>query len=87
MIEEDPSLLMSREANIVVRHAAFAEELRREVRRIIATGARRVIPGDWRNRSALHKAAVWIAYGFVRFTMGVLGYGAEDRLRRRVAAE
>src|SRR5512141_608018 len=84
----DPfSLLMSREANIVVRHAAFAEELRREVRKIIASGARRVIPDDWKNRSALHKAAVWIAYGFVRFTMGVLGYGAEDRLRRRVAAE
>lgn len=84
----DPfSLLMSREANIVVRHAAFAEELRREVRKIIASGARRVIPGDWRNRSALHKAAVWVAYGFVRFTMGVLGYGAEDRLHRRAAAE
>lgn len=84
----DPfSLLMSREANIVVRHAAFAEELRREVRKIIASGARRVIPGDWKNRSALHKAAVWVAYGFVRFTMGVLGYGAEDRLHRRAAAE
>jgi cardiolipin synthase len=84
----DPfSLLMSREANIVVRHAAFAEELRREVRRIIERGARRVIPGDWKNRSALHKAAVWVAYGFVRFTMGVLGYGAEDRLHRRAAAE
>ena len=34
----DPfSLLMSREANIVVRNVPFAEELRREVRRIIAS--------------------------------------------------
>jgi cardiolipin synthase len=77
----DPfSLLMSREANIVVRNVAFAGELRREVRRIIATGGRRLAPGDWKNRSTVHKAAVWAAYGFVRFIMGVLGYGAEDRL-------
>ena len=77
----DPfSLLMSREANIVVRNAAFAEELRREVRKIIEDGSRKLVRSDWRNRSAVHKAAVWAAYGFVRFTMGVLGYGAEDRL-------
>ena len=77
----DPfSLLMSREANIVVRNAAFAEELRREVRRMITVGGKRLAPGDWKNRSAVHKAAVWAAYGFVRFIMGVLGYGAEDRL-------
>ena len=77
----DPfSLLMSREANIVVRNAQFAEELRREVREIIASGAQKLVHSDWRNRSTVHKAAVWAAYGFVRFTMGVLGYGAEDRL-------
>jgi len=78
----DPfSLLMSREANIVVRNAAFAEELRREIRDIMTAGARRIFPGDWRNRSALAKAGVWVAYGFVRVIMGLVGYGAEDRLR------
>lgn len=78
----DPfSLLMSREANIVVRNPTFAEELRRELRNIIAVGARRVIPGDWRNRNALAKTGVWVAYGFVRVIMGLVGYGAEDRLR------
>jgi len=77
----DPfSLMMSREANIVVRNADFAEELRREVRRIMEDGALKLAPADWKNRSAVHKAAVWAAYGFVRFTMGVFGYGAEDRL-------
>ena len=77
----DPfSLLMSREANIVVRNVAFAEELRREIRRIMTRGGKRLAPDDWKNRSPLHKAAVWAAYGFVRFMMGVLGYGAEDRL-------
>ena len=63
-----------------MRNAAFAEELRGEVRTIIEGGARKLVKGDWKNRSAIHKAAVWAAYGFVRFTMGVLGYGAEDRL-------
>lgn len=79
----DPfSLLMSREANIVVRNAQFAEELRRELRGLIATGASRLAPDDWKNRSTVHKAAVWAAYGFVRFMVGVLGYGVEDRIRR-----
>ena len=77
----DPfSLLMSREANIVVRNVPFAEELRRDVRRIMTNGSKRLEPGNWKNRSPLHKAAVWAAYGFVRFIMGVLGDGAEDRL-------
>ncbi|MEP6702075.1 MAG: cardiolipin synthase ClsB [Betaproteobacteria bacterium] len=77
----DPfSLLMSREANIVVRNAGFADELRREVLEIIASGARQLVPDDWRNRSPVHKAAVWAAYGFVRFTMGIFGYGSEVRL-------
>ena len=78
----DPfSLLMSREANIVVRNPAFAEALRRDIIDIIATGARRLVPGDWKNRSALHKASVWVAYGFVRVIMGLVGYGSEDRIR------
>jgi cardiolipin synthase len=78
----DPfSLLMSREANLVVRDTGFADELVRELRGLIATGARRLAPIDWKNRPAYHKAAVWCAYGFVRFMMGVLGYGAEDRMR------
>ena len=78
----DPfSLLMSREANIVVRNPAFAEELRRDVLQIIALGARRVVPDDWRQRSSVHKAAVWVAYGFTRLLMGVMGYGSENRIR------
>ena len=78
----DPfSLLMSREANIVVRNAAFAGELRHDILSIIDGGARRVVPDDWKHRSSLHKAAVWVAYGFVRFVMGVVGYGSEDRIR------
>src|SRR4029077_18406075 len=59
----DPfSLMMSREANIDVRNAGFAEALRREVRAIMERGPRKLVPADWKNRSAVHKAAVWAAY-------------------------
>ena len=77
----DPfSLLMSREANIVVRNPVFATELRNEIAALVE-GARRVEPGDWRNRAAPAKAGVWIAYGFVRVLMGLVGYGSEDRIK------
>ena len=78
----DPfSLLMSREANIVVRNAAFADELRREIVEIAEAGSRRVEADDWRRRPTWKKAGVWIVYGFVRLLMGVVGYGNETRIR------
>ncbi len=78
----DPfSLLMSREANIVVRNPAFADELRTEILEIAQHGARRVAPGDWLKRSAWKKAGVWVVYGLVRMMQGIVGYGSETRIR------
>ena len=78
----DPfSLMMSREANIVVRNPAFADELRREILDIAEQGSRRVEPGDWRNRAPWEKGGVWMVYGFVRMMQGVMGYGSETRIR------
>jgi cardiolipin synthase len=78
----DPfSLLMSREANIVVRNPLFADELRREINRIAEQGSRRVAAGDWRNRPPWKKAGLWIVYGTVRLLMGLVGYGSETRIR------
>ena len=78
----DPfSLLMSREANIVVRNPAFADELRREIIDIAEHGSRRVEPGDWRNRAPWKKGGVWVIYGVVRLLMGLMGYGSERRIR------
>ena len=83
----DPySLLMAREANVVVRDRGFADELRRELDTMIETGSQRVIHQDWQSRSRLYKAAIWIAYGIVRVAMGLLGYGGDEWFPRRARA-
>ena len=69
---------MSREANVFVRDAAFADTLRDELLRMIEAGARPVVAEQWRSRSILSKAACWIAYGIVRVGMGMLGYGGNE---------
>jgi cardiolipin synthase len=89
----DPySLLMAREANIVVRDRDFAGELRTELTAMIAGGARRIARRDWTRRPRVYKALVWTAYGFVRLAMGLLGYGGNEwwgprRPRARAAVE
>lgn len=80
----DPySLLMSREANLFVRDPAFATKLRTELVQMIQTGAQRVGSQHWAARSALAKAMSWAAYGIVRVSMGMLGYGGNEWWRGR----
>jgi cardiolipin synthase A/B len=84
----DPySLLVAREANIVVRDRGFTSELRAELAKMIETGSQRVIHQDWQSRSRLYKAAIWVAYGIVRVAMGLLGYGGDEWFPRRARAE
>lgn len=86
----DPySLLMAREANVFVRDAHFADQLRLELVNLIDAGTRCVEPGQWATRSVLAKAAAWIAYGMVRLGMGLMGYGGQEffpKWGRRAAA-
>ncbi|MEP6997490.1 MAG: cardiolipin synthase ClsB [Betaproteobacteria bacterium] len=75
----DPySLLMAREANVIVRDRGFNAKLKGQLRELIAAGSRRVVPDDWQSRSRSFKAAIWIAYGIVRMAMGLVGYGGND---------
>ena len=75
----DPySLLMAREANVVVRDPRFADRLRVELLAMIDGGAVRVAPQRWAERPRLEKAACWIAFGIVRVAMGFLGYGGRE---------
>ncbi len=75
----DPySLLMAREANVIVRDRGFNAELKRQLRELIAGGSRRVVPDDWQSKPRIYKAAIWIAYGIVRLAMGWVGYGGND---------
>jgi cardiolipin synthase len=78
----DPySLLMAREANVVVRDADLTTQLRGELVRMIEHGAQPLGPQHWKGRSRAYKALVWIAYGIVRVSMGVLGYGGNEWFR------
>jgi cardiolipin synthase len=78
----DPySLLMAREANVVVRDACLTTQLKDELVRMIERGARPIGPQHWKDRPSAYKALVWIAYGIVRVAMGVLGYGGNEWFR------
>ena len=80
----DPySLLMAREANVFVRDARFADQLRIELLHMLETGTRHVEPERWSGRNPVAKAVTWIAYGMVRVMMGLLGYGGGEWFKRR----
>ena len=71
----DPfSLLLSHEANIVVNDKSFANELRQDLQRSIDTGAQRVFQDDWKKAPLMRRLFAWVAYGFVRFMLGIIGY-------------
>jgi cardiolipin synthase len=74
----DPfSLLMAREANIIVRDAGFASELRRSLQQAMDSGAAEVKPAHWRKKSLLKRSVNWAAYGLVRLMIGLAGYGRQ----------
>ncbi len=70
----DPfSLLLAREANIVVRDTAFAQALRGELGQLESGGGRVVDSHAWSRRSRLARVIDWLAYGLVRGMTGLLG--------------
>ena len=75
----DPfSLLLAREANIVVDDERFASGLDAGLRRAMAAGAREVRHEDWRHARLPTRLARWLAYGVVRLAIGIAGYGRRD---------
>ena len=72
----DPfSLLLAKEANIVVRDTGFAAELRSSVLAAIAGGAREMSAEAF-TRQPLHSRLLrWLSYGLVRALVGIAGYG------------
>ncbi len=70
----DPfSLLLAREANVVVRDNVFAQNLRHELRRLEAEGGRVVDREVWSKRNRLARVIDWLAYGLVRGMTGLIG--------------
>lgn len=70
----DPfSLLLSLEANVVVLDERFAAELKQEILMSIQN-AYCVTPHAWTHESKMKRFLSWLAYGLVRFFLGVIGY-------------
>jgi cardiolipin synthase len=71
----DPfSLLLSHEANVVVNDRGFAGELREDLQSSISTSSHRVLQDDWKKAPMSRRFLAWLAYGFVRFLLGIIGY-------------
>src|SRR6266496_4232996 len=72
----DPfSLLLAREANVVVEDRRSAAELRGRLRADIEHGARVVAKTRWFRQPLWRRIPNWIGYGLARFTMGMFGIG------------
>jgi cardiolipin synthase A/B len=70
----DPfSLLLSREANVVVRDEAFGAGLQAVIEDTIKDGAQPVRRMLWKHRPFWSRVGTWIGYGFARFAIGVAG--------------
>jgi len=73
----DPfSLLLSREANVVVRDGAFAGELRGSLEAAIVSSMREIRVEDQRRSGWLARLVNAAAYSVVRFLIGVTRYGS-----------
>lgn len=75
----DPfSLLLAREANVVVLNAGFAGELRASLLEAIEAHAGAVGRADLERSGLLVRALRWVAYGLVRLMLGITRYGGAD---------
>ncbi|MDP1652190.1 MAG: cardiolipin synthase ClsB [Rhodocyclaceae bacterium] len=75
----DPfSLLLAREANVVVQDAGFATQLRNSLRRASVGDASEITHVDLRRSSLFARAMRWTAYGLVRLLLGITRYGGAD---------
>lgn len=71
----DPfSLLLARESNIFIKNSHFACELSADIKLLIASGGVKITPQVWGKASIFKRFASWLAYGLVRFFLGIIGY-------------
>ncbi len=74
----DPfSLMLAREANVVVDDLQFSRELRRSLLEHMKSGAKVVAKRQWHRQPLWRRVLIWSAYGCTRLLMGVAGYGGK----------
>ena len=75
----DPfSLLLAREANVIVKDMQFATELRSDIMQSIQDDAYHVLPKEWSSRHIFKRFLSWLAYGLVRAFVGLIGYSKQQ---------
>ena len=75
----DPfSLLLAREANVVIEDRAFATELWQSLTQAIAKGATQVKRERWKEQPFTLRTATWMSYGLARLLTGVFAYGRAE---------
>lgn len=74
----DPfSLLLAREANVFVSHAAFASELKQALEVAWSEASRVVEREDWRRRTVFSRIKSRVAYRVARLLLTIFGYGSK----------
>ena len=77
----DPfSLLLAREANVMVQDQKFATELRMDILKSIQEGAVQITPESWVRGNLKRRVFSWIVYGLLRAVLGLVGR-AEDWMK------
>ena len=75
----DPfSLMLAREANVVVYDAQFSQELHQSLLDHMKDGAKVVAKKVWSRKPLCLRVLIWGAYGCARLLMGVAGYGGKQ---------
>lgn len=75
----DPfSLLLAREANVVVRDAQFAGQLRESLEQALRVGGEELALHSWRQLPWFVSALRWVSYNLIRLAIGVAGYRRQD---------
>ena len=78
----DPfSLLLAREANIVVFNADFAQRLRGAIEGLIETGGRSLAPNHHARRGLIARLLQVLAFGLLRAVVAFSGHGSGSRAK------
>lgn len=75
----DPfSLLLSREANVVVDDKGFSETLYKSLIKTLESDCLRILPDNWKQQPVYFRFMSWLSYGLLRLMMGLSGYVSEN---------
>lgn len=78
----DPfSLLLSREANVVVEDKAFGAILAQSLKNAVAAHGQRILADNWKQQGAGLRLMNWLSYGVLRLMTGISGYASESVAR------